>query len=77
MSNMTDIVSLHNKPDDAWVIIENEVYNITKFLEVHPGGKEILLSKIGQDVSYIFTKGHSRTVLNRILKYKIDADKLT
>ena len=71
-TSIEDIVAKHNTSDDAWVIIENVVYDVTKFLDVHPGGKDILLSKTGQDVSYIFTKGHSRLVLNKIIKYKVD-----
>uniref|UniRef100_A0A1I7W9R1 Cytochrome b5 heme-binding domain-containing protein n=1 Tax=Heterorhabditis bacteriophora TaxID=37862 RepID=A0A1I7W9R1_HETBA len=36
-------VALHCTPDDAWMIIRNDVLNITSFLEEHPGGMEILI----------------------------------
>jgi len=31
-------VSAHNVPTDLWVIIGNEIYNVTKFQNDHPGG---------------------------------------
>jgi len=31
-------VKKHNKPDDCWVIFNGKVFNITPYLEYHPGG---------------------------------------
>jgi len=33
-------VAQHNKPDDCWIIVHNKVYDVTKFLSEHPGGKK-------------------------------------
>ena len=30
-------VSLHNKRNDLWVIINENVYDLTKFQKIHPG----------------------------------------
>ncbi|XP_065849965.1 cytochrome B5-like protein [Euphorbia lathyris] len=35
-------VSLHNKRTDCWVIIKEKVYDITSYVEEHPGGDAIL-----------------------------------
>lgn len=35
-----DEVSLHNRDGDLWVIIEDAVYDLSKFQEDHPGGKK-------------------------------------
>ena len=44
-------VARHSRPDDAWVIIDNKAYDVTSFLNSHPGGDHILARKAGQDVS--------------------------
>ncbi|KAK4747186.1 hypothetical protein SAY87_026223 [Trapa incisa] len=55
-------VSNHNTANDCWLIIEGKVYNVTKFLEDHPGGDEVLLSSTGKDATDDFEDvGHSST----------------
>ena len=36
-------IAKHNKADDLWVIIDNFVYDLSKFSKFHPGGKAVLL----------------------------------
>lgn len=31
-------VAAHKKPDDLWVIVDEDVYDLTKFQAEHPGG---------------------------------------
>ncbi|KAL8172290.1 hypothetical protein V2J09_024094, partial [Rumex salicifolius] len=53
-------VSQHNNPKDCWLIIHGKVYDVTKFLEEHPGGDEILLTATGKDATDDFEDiGHS------------------
>ena len=35
-------VSKHSKSTDCWMIIEDKVYDVTKFIDEHPGGDVIL-----------------------------------
>lgn len=53
-------VGKHNSRDSVWLIIENKVYDVTKFLDDHPGGEEVLLEQAGKDATDIFEDvGHS------------------
>ncbi|KAF3435988.1 hypothetical protein FNV43_RR23080 [Rhamnella rubrinervis] len=53
-------VSEHNSRENCWLVIDGKVYNVTKFLEDHPGGDEVLLSATGKDATDDFEDiGHS------------------
>lgn len=36
----TSDVSSHNKPDSLWIIVDEDVYDLTKFQDDHPGEQE-------------------------------------
>eukprot|EP00300_Choanocystis_sp_HF-7_P033071 c45361_g1_i1.p1 GENE.c45361_g1_i1~~c45361_g1_i1.p1 ORF type:complete len:138 (+),score=33.25 c45361_g1_i1:48-461(+) len=39
----------HKTEGDCWIIIHDKVYDITKFLDEHPGGSDILMEHAGKD----------------------------
>ncbi|KAF8638571.1 hypothetical protein AX17_002113 [Amanita inopinata Kibby_2008] len=46
--------------DKLYLLIHGKVYNVTKFLDEHPGGDEVLLAEGGQDATEAFEDvGHS------------------
>eukprot|EP01018_Ginkgo_biloba_P002266 Gb_33282 [translate_table: standard] len=47
-------VSLHKRREDCWFVIGGKVYDVTKFLEEHPGGEEVLIEVSGEILSYFF-----------------------
>ena len=49
-------VSKHNKENDIWVTYSNKVYDITKFIEYHPGGKEKILEAAGKSIKPYWNK---------------------
>lgn len=70
-----------NSKQDAVFIINNEVYNVTSFLDDHPGGHEVLLNVAGKDASEDFEDvGHSTDAKEMMKKYIIgelvDEDKV-
>ncbi|KAI8144039.1 acyl-CoA dehydrogenase/oxidase [Fennellomyces sp. T-0311] len=58
-------VAKHNQADDCWVIIHDKVYDVTKFLNDHPGGKKVLLKASGTDATKKFESFHSPSVLQK------------
>ncbi|XP_072950777.1 cytochrome b5-like [Typha angustifolia] len=70
-------VSKHNTPKDCWLIINGKVFDVTKFLEDHPGGDDVLLSSTGKDATDDFEDvGHSNTARAMMDQYcvgEIDA----
>ena len=33
-------VAAHNKPNDLYIIVDQDVYDLTAFADEHPGGKK-------------------------------------
>ncbi|KFM82141.1 Cytochrome b5, partial [Stegodyphus mimosarum] len=65
-------IAEHSNKDSLWLLIENGVYNVTKFLEEHPGGPEPLLEWAGKDATDAFEDvGHSTDARNIMKTYKV------
>ncbi|TLS23575.1 uncharacterized protein PpBr36_06564 [Pyricularia pennisetigena] len=58
-------VASHNKPDDLYIIVDGDVYDLTKFQDEHPGGKKILTRVAGKDASKAFWKYHNEGILKK------------
>nr|XP_043618893.1 cytochrome b5 [Erigeron canadensis] len=72
-------VAEHNDPKDCWLIIHGKVYDVTKFLEDHPGGDDVLLSATGKDATNDFEDvGHSTTAKSMMDEFYVgDIDTAT
>ncbi|CAH1173567.1 unnamed protein product [Phaedon cochleariae] len=65
-------VKAHNDNKSTWIVIHNNVYDVTSFLNEHPGGEEVLLENAGKDASENFEDvGHSSDARELMVKYKI------
>nr|UTK45973.1 b5-D [Tripterygium wilfordii] len=50
----------HNSRTDCWLLIDGKIYDMTPFLEEHPGGDEVLLAATEKDATDDFDDvGHS------------------
>ncbi|OCL00711.1 acyl-CoA dehydrogenase NM domain-like protein [Cenococcum geophilum 1.58] len=61
-------VASHNKADNLWIIVDEDVYDLTKFQDEHPGGKKILQRVAGKDASEQFWKHHNESTLKKYQK---------
>ncbi|KEY66867.1 hypothetical protein S7711_05221 [Stachybotrys chartarum IBT 7711] len=64
-------VAEHNTKKDLYMVIHNKVYNVSSFVDEHPGGEEVMLDVGGQDATEAFEDvGHSdeaRETLEKLL----------
>lgn len=71
-------VEKHKVEGNCWMVIGNAsnggamVYDVSKYLDDHPGGAEVMLEVGGQDADDMFEDiGHSQEARNILKKYKI------
>jgi len=63
-------VKEHNKPTDLWVVIHDKVYDVTKFLNEHPGGSEVLEEAAGKNATKDFDDvDHSESAKEQLTNY--------
>ena len=60
-----DAVAKHNTPDDMWCIIDHKVYDLTDFVDAHPGGSVVLEQVAGTDATTAFYNLHRQEVLEK------------
>eukprot|EP00898_Chlorokybus_atmophyticus_P003363 jgi/Chlat1/4027/Chrsp26S03990 len=64
-------VAQHNKENDCWLIVDGKVYDVTAFVEIHPGG-DAILNNAGADSSKGFHgPQHPSSTLDLIEEYLI------
>ncbi|CAE8678419.1 unnamed protein product [Polarella glacialis] len=69
MSVTAEEVAKHSKDTDCWVIVGEQVLDVTNFLEDHPGGKKSIMMFAGRDATEEFDMLHDRKVIK---KYGLD-----
>lgn len=62
-------VAKHNTEESLWCIIDHRVYDLTDFVDAHPGGSVVLAQVAGQDATTEFYNLHRQEVLE---KYRED-----
>mmetsp|Transcript_22570 Transcript_22570/g.31428 ORF Transcript_22570/g.31428 Transcript_22570/m.31428 type:complete len:142 (-) Transcript_22570:242-667(-) len=67
-------VEKHASRESCWLIIEGNVYDVTDYMDDHPGGGDVLLDASGRDATDDFNDvGHSKTAVSYMKKYLIGA----
>ncbi|XP_012971575.1 cytochrome b5 reductase 4 isoform X3 [Mesocricetus auratus] len=58
----------HNKKDDCWICIRGLVYNVSPYMEYHPGGEDELMRAAGTDGTDLFNEVHRWVNYESMLK---------
>lgn len=63
-------VAEHDCEEDCWIVIDDKVYDVTPYLDFHPGGKRYILETAGTDATRGFYEWvHSDTARGLLPKY--------
>ncbi|KAF7554271.1 hypothetical protein G7Z17_g3028 [Cylindrodendrum hubeiense] len=66
-----DEVLQNNSEESLWCIIDSWVYDLTEFLDAHPGGRSVLVQVGGRDATDDFYNLHRQAVLDRYIHLRI------
>ncbi|EFN87531.1 cytochrome b5 reductase 4 isoform X2 [Harpegnathos saltator] len=58
----------HNKQTDAWIAIRGIVFNVTRYMDFHPGGVDELMRGVGKDATKLFENVHAWVNYQSILQ---------
>jgi len=73
--NMAEVAK-HNSPSDCWMVINNKVYDVTSFLNAHPGGAGTMIPYCGKEASQAFAtkdigRPHSSSAAAMLVSYYV------
>ena len=68
-----DEVKVHNKDEDCWIVIDGKVYDVSVYMGVHPGGKDVLLENAdGKDATEAYEEAdHTKRAKEMLKKYYV------
>merc|ERR1719359_869046 len=58
-------VAKHTTKSDCWVVVADQVLNVTNFLSQHPGGELAILTFAGKDATEEFNMIHPPDVIGK------------
>ncbi len=58
----------HKTRDDCWICVRGKVYNVTHYLDFHPGGVEEMMRGAGSDATELFNEIHRYVNYESMLK---------
>jgi cytochrome b involved in lipid metabolism len=65
-------LSKHAAYGDCWIVIKDQVVDVTTFLGEHPGGGDIIAEFAGRDATAAFNEiGHSKLATDMIQQYVV------
>jgi len=62
---VADVASHKDADSGMYIIVDESVYDVTGFVDEHPGGSKILKRVAGKDATKQFWKYHNESVLKK------------
>jgi len=59
-------VAQHNKRTDCWIVIKNKVYDVTSYVDEHPGGDAILAHAGDDSTEGFYGPQHASRVFDMV-----------
>ena len=64
-------VAKHSTESDCWVVIGNDVYNVTSLIDTHSGGREAIIQYCGTNATDVFFSKHGQGAYEVLQSYYI------
>ncbi|KAJ5685212.1 hypothetical protein N7536_007831 [Penicillium majusculum] len=62
----TKEVARHDSPNDCWLVVDNQVWDVSIFAPDHPGGAEIILRYAGRDATAAYNEVHTPATIKAL-----------
>ncbi|KAF4335767.1 L-lactate dehydrogenase (cytochrome) [Fusarium beomiforme] len=66
-----DDLKQHNTANDCWIAVHSKVWDITHFINEHPGGPEVLLNLAGSDATELYNDVHAPDIIEDLPSDKL------
>ncbi|WPH01732.1 cytochrome b2 [Acrodontium crateriforme] len=60
-------ITKHSTPEDCWLVINDQVYDLSSFAPTHPGGADIIYKFAGKDGSKTYNSVHAPNLIEKEL----------
>ncbi|KAF7591821.1 hypothetical protein BBP40_001092 [Aspergillus hancockii] len=60
-------VERHNSKASCWIAVHGSVYDVTDFVDLHPGGPNVILRCAGKDATADYDSVHDKEILSQTL----------
>merc|ERR1712048_1432298 len=60
-------VAKRNTQEELWIIVDGRVYDLTRFVDRHPGGFLPIMDMAGKDCTDVFANYHAARVYKHML----------
>jgi len=64
-------IAKHSTPNDCYLIIKQNVYDVSSYIFLHPGGRGTITSRCGEEVTGIFASIHSNFAWDLLGRYLV------